>query len=96
MVDLTTKQKGISDENIPSKELFYFISKHIFSFIKFFNDDLDDNDPENYYMEREWRKIGYVKFTLKDVKRIFIPKNYETSLSKDLPHYKGDISLLDQ
>jgi hypothetical protein len=31
-----------------------FLAMHVFSFFKFFDASLEEADPDNYYMEREW------------------------------------------
>ena len=46
-------------------------------YCKFFDETLEKDDPENYYMEREWRTIGQVKFKLNDIKKVILPKAYE-------------------
>lgn len=65
--------------NIPSVtdiDLFQFFSYDIFGYIVFYDHNLPDEHPENYYFEREWRIIGSLNFTLKDIKSIYIPRKY--------------------
>lgn len=82
--------------NPPSKQMmdvFKFLEFQLFSFMKCFDSYLADEDPRNYYMEREWRVLGNVRFTLDDVERIIIPKGYEERLRQDVPEYSGQITV---
>jgi len=90
-------------EPIPSLELKYGIKKfeiqkflafHLFSFVKFYDDNLPESDPKNYYMEREWRIIGNLNFALDDVHRIFLPKSYAKRFRKDMPEYEGLVTFI--
>ena len=36
--------------------------QHFLAYIKPFNSELADNDPNNFYSEREWRKFGNLLF----------------------------------
>ncbi len=61
------------------------------SHLKFFDHDRDDEDPENFYFEREWRVSRNVRFTLGDVQRIIIPPAFSRRLRNDFPRYAGEI-----
>jgi hypothetical protein len=63
------------------------ITQHFLPFIKPFNSDLDENDPDNYYMEREWRKTENLQFQSENVKSILVAENYIERLKKDRPVY---------
>lgn len=76
-------------------EIFNFLNFHIFSLIKFYDSSLPDNDDVNYYFEREWRVIGHLKFKIKDIKTIFIPKEYAERFRKDFPDYLGQLIFVD-
>lgn len=54
-----------------------FLRQHFFSFLKFFDIGLPEDDPENFYMEREWRIVGELTFTPSDVARVILPRAYE-------------------
>jgi len=43
--------------------------------MKVFDHSLNEDDVGNYYMEREWRTLNNVHFSLQDVKRIIMPKH---------------------
>ncbi len=76
-------------------DLRRFLDFHIFSFLKFFDDAKSDEDPENYYMEREWRMLGNLNFKLDDVRRVILPESYATPLRKDVPDYAGQLTFVD-
>jgi hypothetical protein len=67
----------------------------VFPFIKYFDDLASDEDEANVYMEREWRVIGDVSFTLTDVHRVFMPERYAERFRADLPDYKGQLTFSD-
>ncbi len=77
-------------------DLRRFLEFGIFSFVKFFDDTYPDDHPENFYMEREWRLLGAVKFDLLDVERIIMPREYAAQFRTDVPQYVGQLSFVDQ
>lgn len=72
-----------------------FVSTHLFQFMKFFDAELSDDDPSNFYMEREWRVVGPVKFAIADVERVLIPRAFARRLREDIPSYFGQVSFAD-
>lgn len=62
-------------------------------FAKVFDPRLPDDDPANYYMEREWRVHGDVAFALEEVRRVVLPEGYAPALRKDVPEYVGQVSF---
>lgn len=56
---------------------------------------MNNNDPDNYYFEREWRAINNIDFQLSDILTIVIPKEYELQLKEDFPEYTGKIEYSD-
>lgn len=73
--------------------LSYFFINHFFCFLKAFDQGRKDDDPENYYMEREWRKLSGLNFNLSDVRRVIIPESYAVRFRKDIPDYTGQITF---
>ena len=71
------------------------VGRHFLSFCVPFDSTKDDADQENYYMEREWRVIGDVKFTLEDVCRVILPSPFARRLRSDVPDYAGQITFPD-
>src|SRR5215212_6073007 len=67
----------------------------VFPFIKYFDDLASDEDEANVYMEREWRVIGDVSFTLTDVHRVFMPERYAERFRADLPNYTRQLTFSD-
>jgi hypothetical protein len=56
-----------------------------FAYLKAFNPDLEDDNPENFYMEREWRKRGHLKFTDDDIQQVVIDLSYADRFAFDFP-----------
>ena len=59
----------------------------VFARLKFFESWLPDNDKDNFYMEREWRKIGGLAFSPDEVTRLIVPSLYAEKLATDFPQY---------
>jgi len=76
-------------------EISNFLNFHIFSRLKFFDHRLDDEDPDNYYFEREWRIFGHLKFELDDVKCILIPNSYSKIFRNDFSNYFRELIFSD-
>jgi len=72
----------------------HFLSMYVFSFFKFFDASLEEDHPENYYMEREWRTPGDVAFSLQDVRSVFLPERFAEAFRRDFPAFRGQVLFL--
>ena len=72
-----------------------FLSLHMFCYLKFFDHELPDDAPDNFYFEREWRVCGNLQFNLQDVRRVLIPEEYAERFRQDLPEYYGQVNFTD-
>lgn len=72
-----------------------FLTLHNFNFLKFFDSTKADDDPENYYMEREWRVLGHVEFLVHDISSIIMPRKYGTEFRKRIDNYDGQLIYID-
>ena len=63
-------------------------TKDFLAFIKPFNAHLPVNHEENYYMEREWRKLANLKFEPENVCQVSVVKGYKSRLIAELPAYE--------
>lgn len=62
----------------------------LFQYIKIFDETLPIDDPENYYMEREWRCTKNVSFKLSDIKKIYLEnEDYKDKFMEKFPAYHG-------
>ena len=80
--------------NTPEAAIFAIHSmllKDFLAFIKPFNSELPHNHPNNFYMEREWRKYGNMKFETAQVSRVVVAKGYKEQAAKDFPAYEDRI-----
>lgn len=68
-----------------------FLTESFFAFLKVFNADLPDEDPENFYTEREWRIRGNLSFFPEDIVSIIVPVGYIRRLASMRPDYAGKI-----
>jgi hypothetical protein len=71
-----------------------FLLFYVLSYLKAFDDSKPDGDPDNFYMEREWRVVGNVRFELSDVARIFLPATYGRQFRERCPKYFGQITFV--
>ena len=78
---------GVPDEHRRLMELERFLSFHIFSYIKFYDHTCADDHDDNYYLEREWRVVGNVNFSIEDIETIFMPKVFSKRFREDFPSY---------
>jgi len=44
--------------------------------MKFFDPSLAEDDPDNYYMEREWRSVRSVRFPHSAIARIYLAPGF--------------------
>jgi hypothetical protein len=68
-----------------------FLARDFFAFLKVFDSDLTEELPDNYYMEREWRKLGNLKFFMEDVAFAIVDASYITRLALEKPELCGKI-----
>lgn len=71
------------------------VDKHFLSFCVPFTAACPDEHRDNYYFEREWRALGSITFTLRDVHRIFLPSQWANALREKVPEYCGQIHFTD-
>lgn len=68
-----------------------------FEYIKVFDETLSDDDPDNYYMEREWRCTHNIEFTLSDIKKIYLKnKQYRDDFVRYFPDYRGEFYIFEE
>jgi len=68
------------------------IMMKFFAYIKPFDVDKSLTDPENYYTEREWRLLGYLKFGLHDIQRVILPEVYHSRLLDEFPELRNKLT----
>lgn len=64
------------------------------SFIKPVDQRLSEDDKNNFYMEREWRKYGNQKFEPQDVISIVVARRFESRISEEMPEYATRIKIV--
>lgn len=69
------------------KSLQSVLQLHILSFIKPFNSRLPEDHFHNYYMEREWRKFGNVRFKPENVESVIVDDAFVDQFKTDRPIY---------
>lgn len=76
--------------------LFYQtgIEAYLFSHLKFFDPTLSPDDPDNYYMEREWRVSGKVRFSLTDIESLYVPAEFIELARGDFPVLEARVKTL--
>ena len=70
---------------------------HLLAFVKLYDATLPDNHPDNYYMEREWRCMNNVKFSIDDISKVYLPnETYRTRFSTAFPAYQGEFKVFSE
>ncbi len=65
------------------------------AYIKLYDATLPDEDPNNYYMEREWRSLKNIVFSIDNIKTIYLPStNYRDNFLQEFPEYTGTFYFL--
>jgi len=64
------------------------------AYIKPFDVNLPLDEPRQYYMEREWRKIGNVKFKKSDIIGILLPKKFKQGFINQFPELATKVRSL--
>jgi len=75
------------------REFQRFLNFCIFSYLKFFDHRLPDDDPGNFYFEREWRIVGNLKFSMDDVRRVILLEEYAKRFRQEFPDYYGQLTF---
>lgn len=75
-------------------EISHCLEKDFFSYIKAFDINLPEDDPQNYYMEREWRVTTNIEFELSDLSGVFVAPGFESRLQSDFPDFDGTVTVL--
>lgn len=66
------------------------------AYVKLFDATLPDDHPDNYYMEREWRSLNNINFTLNDIEKIYLPnEEYKIKFIEKFPNYTGEIMIFE-
>jgi hypothetical protein len=63
------------------------LGRDLLGFVKAFNAELPDDHLEYFYAEREWRRIGNLKFELAHVVRVAVARGFEARLAAQSPEY---------
>ena len=67
------------------------------AYVKLYDATLPDDHPDNYYMEREWRSLKNIAFSISDIMAIYVPtEEYKERFFFELPEYKGEIFVLNK
>lgn len=72
-------------------KLLRFLTEQVFPMMKFWTYSPVDNAENNYYMEREWRVPTRVDFSLCDIYRLILPRDYVPRLREDFREYDGEV-----
>lgn len=94
MIMKNTQSPGVPEEQTRLMEFERFINFHIFSYIKFYDHSYADDHDDNYYLEREWRVIGNVKFELDDIETVFMPKQYAHKFREECPAFRSQLIFI--
>lgn len=90
----TTNKDELKRKKEFSNEFDFFLTS-FFNYTVFFDHDKEGSDPDNYYMEREWRILGKLDFKIADIYRVVIPRDYLRKFNTDIADYGGHVLTVD-
>jgi Putative abortive phage resistance protein AbiGi, antitoxin len=64
---------------------------HVLGQMKFFDSRLAENDPDNFYMEREWRVPDSVCFGVGQIVRVIMPREFIERFQVEIREFTGEI-----
>jgi len=65
------------------------------AYVKLYDVTLSDAHPDNYYMEREWRCLNNIDFSISDIRKIYLPREqYRELFMHEFPEYDGEFVIL--
>lgn len=68
----------------------------LMAYVKLFDATLPDDHIDNYYMEREWRSLNNISFSLNNIKTIYLPSTeFKERFLNEFPEYTGRIKVFD-
>lgn len=68
---------------------------HQMAYVKLYDATFPDDHPDNYYMEREWRSLNNITFSIHDIKTIYLPsKKYIEKFIHEFPEYPGEFFII--
>jgi len=92
---LTAKTRSLCEEPTSPQNavsaMDEVITQYFLAFLKPFNSELPDDDPDNYYMEREWRRFGNSPFQPNDVRHVLVAPAFVARLKNERPLYSDKI-----
>jgi hypothetical protein len=68
------------------------LDQMVFAHLKSFDGLLSEDDLENFYMEREWRKMDGLAFRPEDVWPLILPLPFVSRIQREFPTYSGMIN----
>lgn len=90
----TEKKKSVTLEARPKtliealQKAEHTLALRVLAFVKPFDSTLDDENPQYYYSEREWRKLGNLVFEAGDIQRVVVHHSFFDRARAELPEYQ--------
>ena len=91
------RRKGVGLEALPKspaealEKVEHTLALRVLAFIKPYESTLDDANPQYYYSEREWRKLGNLLFESSNVLRIVVHESFMEQARTELPEFADRI-----
>lgn len=92
--DVDGKRTGVGLETLPKsaaealEKSEHTLALRVLAFIKPYESTLDESDPNYYYSEREWRKLGNLMFEPNDILRVVVDHSFLARAREELPAFR--------
>lgn len=85
--DLLGKSGDCHDVLLRDRKWGGFAVTQVFGFVKFYDESLPPEHPDNYFMEREWRRFGNLNFDPARVVGVYLPDKFIARFREDCPEF---------
>lgn len=89
------RREGLLSAFYNMQHVYWYALLNVLPHLKCFDSSLEESHLDNYYMEREWRVHGEVRFTMADVERLLFPRRYAETIRLLVPDYCGQTTFSD-
>ena len=76
------------------RALYSLVIRDMLAFIKPYDAELPADDFNYFYSEREWRRLGGLKFSTDEICTVIVKDGYEDKFREEMPDFPGEVKVV--